>query len=69
MMNSCTGIVVGQSWYAGDHSVFAFGGTCDEKYGIIITGKHFPVFTGFSGFNTFYMKYRRIKRWKKFMNF
>jgi aminopeptidase YwaD len=26
-MNSCTNIVSGQPWYAGDHAVFAFGGT------------------------------------------
>lgn len=26
-MNSCTNIVSGQPWYAGDHGVFAFGGT------------------------------------------
>lgn len=25
--NSCAGIVNGQPWYAGDHAVFAFGGT------------------------------------------
>jgi len=27
IMNSCTGIVSGQPWYAGDHAVFAFAGT------------------------------------------
>ena len=27
IMQSCTNIVRGQPWYAGDHSVFAFGGT------------------------------------------
>ena len=26
-MNSCAGIVNGQPWYAGDHAIFAFGGT------------------------------------------
>ena len=26
-MYSCTGIIGGQPWYSGDHSVFAFGGT------------------------------------------
>jgi aminopeptidase YwaD len=25
--NSCTNIVRGQPWYAGDHAIFAFGGT------------------------------------------
>ncbi|NLE25491.1 MAG: M28 family peptidase [Clostridiaceae bacterium] len=27
IMNSCTNIVRGQPWYAGDHAAFAFGGT------------------------------------------
>lgn len=27
MINSCTDIVSGQPWYAGDHAAFAFGGT------------------------------------------
>ncbi|HHW00953.1 MAG TPA: M28 family peptidase [Clostridiaceae bacterium] len=27
IMRSCTNIVGGQPWYAGDHSIFAFGGT------------------------------------------
>ncbi len=27
IMNSCADIVSGQPWYAGDHAVFAFGGT------------------------------------------
>lgn len=27
LMNSCDNIVEGQPWYAGDHAVFAFGGT------------------------------------------
>lgn len=27
IMNSCTDVVIGKPWYAGDHAVFAFGGT------------------------------------------
>lgn len=27
VISSCTGIVRGQPWYAGDHAIFAFGGT------------------------------------------
>jgi aminopeptidase YwaD len=27
IMNSCTDVVIGQPWYAGDHAAFAFGGT------------------------------------------
>jgi aminopeptidase YwaD len=27
VMNSCTNIVSGEPWYAGDHAIFALGGT------------------------------------------
>lgn len=27
IMNSCTDVVIGKPWYAGDHAVFAYGGT------------------------------------------